>query len=394
MTIFVSRLLNRFNPPTRAVGLQRLLEPLAVRQPLVYRALVTLVALAGYLLLLLFPLIALGLLGDLSRQWQIASTWQEWLWSGLDLLIILFALALSSPLLFNRFALPRGLEVHRQNAPKLFQLVEQLRQDFKYPVLDQIILRDGFGVEVIRTPRLGLPLLYQHTLVIGLDSLLTLPPTHFKSALARRIGQLSGIHNRHVGWLASLCQTWQHYHQAFKQQRSPLARPLQWLFAIYAPFYTALAFYAVRQNELEADRYALDIANDDEIASLFSQLIVTETFLKNRFWPKITQLARRESQPEHRPYASMVQVLRRGLNREEMQQWIKDAFDTPSDVKDPTPLLQQRLENIGHHKPASPQPIKETAADTFLDPTVKQKIVDKFDQRWLAKLKHQSHTSG
>lgn len=394
MTIFVSRLLNRCNPPTRAVGLQRLLEPLAARQPLVYRALVSLFALMGYLLLLLFPLIALGLAGELSRQWQIAGTWQEWLWSGLDLLILLCALALSTPLVFNRFALPRGLEIHRQNAPKLFQLVEQLRQDFKYPVLDQIILREGFGVEVIRTPRLGLPLLHHNTLVIGLDSLLTLPPAHFKSVLARRIGQLSGIHNRHIGWLASLCQAWQHYHQAFKQQKSPLARPLQWLFAIYAPFYTALAFYAVRQNELEADRYALDIANDDEIASLFSQLIVTETFLKTRFWPKISQLARRESQPEHRPYASMVQVLRRGLNREAMQQWIKDAFDSPSDVKDPTPLLQQRLENIGHHKPTSPQPIKETAADTFLDPTVKQKIVDKFDQRWLAKLKHQSHTSG
>ncbi|MDZ7804110.1 hypothetical protein [Thiohalophilus sp.] len=387
MTIFVSRLLNRANPPSRAVGLQRRLEPLAVRQPLVYRGLVTLFALAGYLLLLLFPLIALGLLSDLPRQWQIASTWQEWLWSGLNLLIILFALALSTPLLFNRFALPKGLEIHRQNAPKLFQLVEQLRQDFKYPVLDQIILREGFGVEVIRTPRPGLPLLHQHTLVIGLDSLLTLPPAHFKSVLARRIGQLSGIHNRYVGWLTALCQTWQHYHQAFKQQKSPLARPLQWLFAIYAPFYAALAFYAVRQNELEADRYALDIANDDEIASLFSQLIVTETFLKTRFWPKITQLARRESQPEHRPYASMVQVLRRGLNRTEMQEWIKDAFNTPSDVKDPAPLLQQRLDNIGHHKPASPQPIRETAADTFLDPTVKQKIIDKFDQRWLAKLK-------
>ncbi|MFO8024237.1 hypothetical protein [Thiohalophilus sp.] len=394
MTIFVSRLLNRLNPPIRVIDLQRLLESLAARQPLVYRGLVTLVALAGYLLLLLFPLIALSLISDLPRQWQIASSWQDWLWNALDLLIILFALALSTPLLFNRIALPRGLEIHRQNAPKLFQLVEQLRQDFKYPVLDQIILRENFDVEVVRTPRHGLPLLYHHSLVIGLDSLLTLPPNHFKSVLARRIGQLSGIHNRHIGWLASLCQTWQHYHQAFKQQRSPLARPLQWLFAIYAPFYTALAFYAVRQNELEADRYALDIANDDEIASLFSQLIVTETFLTTRFWPKITQLARREGTPEHCPYAGMVQVLRRGLNREQMQQWIREAFESPSDVKNPAPSLQQRLENIGHHKPASPQPIKETAADTFLDPMVKQKIVDKFDQRWLAKLKHRSHTSG
>jgi len=387
MPISVSRMLSRFTLPANVTSLPRLLEPLATRQPVVYRGIVTLFALLGYVLLMLFPLIALVLLGELLRQWQAAISWQDWLWSGFNLLIALFAIALSIPLFLNRFAMPRGLEINRQNAPKLYQLVEQLRQDFKYPVVDQVILREGFSIETVKTPRFGLPLLHHNTLVIGLDALLTLPPTHFKSLLARRIGQLSGIDNRYVGWLASLHQTWRQYHQAFKQQKLPLALPLQFIFALYTPFYAALAFYTIRQNELEADRYALDIANDDEIASLFSQLIVTETFLKTKFWPKITQLARRKGTPEHLPYASITQVVRRGLSWEDMQRWIADAFETPSDVQDATPLLQQRLENIGHHKPALPQPLRETAADYFIDPAVTQKIIDKFDQRWLVKLK-------
>ncbi|MFP4609518.1 MAG: hypothetical protein ACLFQT_00720 [Thiohalophilus sp.] len=394
MTNAVSRLLNRFTMPVNRFSLQRLLEPLATRQPAIYRGLVTLVALAGYLLLLLFPLIALLLLRELPQQIRAASLWQEWLGSGINLLVALLAIALSIPLFRNRFARPRGLAINRQNAPKLTQQIEQLRQEFKHPVLDQIILREGFGVEVIRTPRFGLPLLYHNTLVVGLDALLTLPPSHFKSLLARRIGQLSGIHNLHIGWLAGLRQTWRQYQQGFKQQKPPLALPLQFVFALYTPFYAAVAFYAARQNELEADRYALDIANDEEIASLFSQLIVTEAFLNTRFWPKITQLARRGGTPEHLPYASMTRVLRRGLTREDMQAWIEEALAMPSDTRHSTPLLRQRLENIGHHKPASPRPLKETAADHFMDPGVMQKIIDKFDQRWLAKLKNRSQASG
>jgi Zn-dependent protease with chaperone function len=157
--------------------------------------------------------------------------------------------------------------------------------------------------------------------------------------------------------------------------------------------YTGLAFYVARQNELEADRYALDVADDEELARLFSQLIVTRNFLNSKFWPKLIQLARR-GDTEHRPYASLTRVLQRGLKREEMQSWIKTAFDTVSDHHHFAPLLRQRLENIGHDRPASPRPLQETAADHYLGTPVTQKIIGKFDQRWLAKSKNQSHASG
>lgn len=391
MAISVSRMLNRFTPSFSGNGISRLLEPLATRQPPVYLGLVTLFALLGYLLLFLFPLIALSVMGDIPDQFHVATLWQDWIWLGVSVLIVLVAIALSVPLFLNRFHPPHGLELNKDNAPKLCQLIEQLREEFKKPVVDRIILREGFSVDVIKTPRWGLPVLHINTLVIGLDALICLPPNHFKSLLARRIGQLSGTHNRFSGWLATLRQNWRHFHLAFKQQKLPLAWPMQFLFALYAPFYEALAFYAARQDELEADRYALDIANDDEIASLFSQLVMTESFLKTRFWPKITQLARRsQGQPEHLPYASMINVLRRSLTREDMQTWIKTAFDSSSNVTSITPLLRQRLENIGHHKPASPIPLKATATDIYMDPRVMQKIIQKFDQHWLARIKQRA----
>lgn len=389
MAISLPQLRQRLTPSFNiGAGLQRMLEPLAVRQPLVYRGVVALFGLLGYALLALFPLTALLILTDLPRQLQLVSQWQDGLHIAVALLVAVLTGILSVPLFRNRFALPRGMPVNQQNAPRLYREVEQLRQEFKYPVIDQILLREGFTVEIIKTPRFGLPLLYHNTLVIGLDALLSLPPGHFKSLLVRRIGQLSGLHNRLIHWLASLRSIWRLYHQAFRQQKSLLAKPLQFLFGLYAPFYAALSFYISRQDELEADRYAQEIANDEEIASLFSQLIVTETFLKTKFWPKITQLARRQGgSPEHLPYASLTPVLRRGLNREDMQEWLKNAFEITSDVRHSAPLLQQRLENIGHHKPASPRALHQTAADEYVDPAVLQKIIDKFDQLWLAKLK-------
>lgn len=364
----------------------RLLEPLATRQPAIYLGLVTLFALLGYLLLLLFPLIALFILFDLPDQVRAISQWQDGLWLAVNLGVLLLAGLASVPLFRNRFAPPQGLVMDSNNAPKLWQQVEELRQEFHNPVVDSVILREGFGIDVIRTPRFGLPALYHNTLVIGLDTLLALPPEQFKSLLARRIGQLSGIHHRYLNWLATLRDIWPRYARAFKRQPGMLSRPLQWVFGIYASLYTGLTFYVARQNELEADRYALDIANDEEMARLFSQLIVTGNFLNTKFWPKVNQLAHR-GKVEHLPYASLTRVLQRGLNREEMQSWIKHAFDTVSDHHHCAPLLRQRLENIGHDKPASPRPLQETAADHYIGTTVIQKITDKFDQRWLAKMK-------
>ncbi|MGD8407397.1 MAG: hypothetical protein PVF21_02145 [Thiohalophilus sp.] len=366
---------------------RRALDSLASRKPLVYRGLVTLFALAGYLLLALFPLIALsGLLG-LPGQLQTIQGWQDGLWFGLNVLILLIAAALSIPLFQIRFASPKGMEINPQNAPKFSQEIEQLRQDFKNPGIHSVILSEGFGVHVVSTPRFRLPLLYRNTLVIGLESLLSLPPDQFRSLLARRVGQLSGMHHRFINWLARLRRIWPLYHQAFRLLHGPLSWPLRWLFALYAPFYSALSFYVARQDELEADRYALDIANDAELAGLFSQLIITETFLKHRFWPKITQLAQRSGTPEHLPYASLTAVLRRGMSRDDIQNWIKTAFETQSDTHNPAPLLRQRLENIGHNKPTPPRALHETAADHYFDSGVMQKIIAKFDQHWLARRK-------
>ncbi len=388
MAISLSRIFNRFTPTFSGNGITRLLEPLAIRQPVIYLGLVTLFAILGYLLLLLFPLIALSMLSDIPQQFHLATRWSDWLWLGVDVLIALAAAALSIPLFLNRFQLPQGPEINRDNAPKFCQLIEELRNEFKQPVVDRIILREGFAIDVSKTPRRNFPLLHSNTLIIGFDALICLPPEHFKLLLARRVGQLSGIHNRYIGWLAFLRQSWRQFHQAFKRQKMPLVWPMQFIFAIYAPFYEASAFYAARQNELEGDRYALDIADDGQVASLFSQLVITESFLKTRFWPKITQLAKRShGQPEHLPYASMITVLRRSLTREDVQTWIKTAFDISSDPSNIRPLLRQRLENIGHHKPASPLPLKATASDKFIDPRVMEKIIQKFDQYWLAKIR-------
>lgn len=367
----------------------RLLEMLATRQPVIYLALVTLFALLGYLLLLLFPLIALVILLGLPEKFAAINHWQQAMWLAVEILFMLLAIALAIPLFFNRFTPPRGMDINQQNAPKLWEQVEQLRKEFGNPAVNAIILREGFGIEGVRTPRFGLPLLYHNSLVIGLETLLTLSPQQVKSLLARRVGQLSGIHRRYINWLSTLYQIWPQYARALKQQKGPLSWPLRGLFALYSTVYSALALNIARQNELEADRYALDVADDEQLALLFTQLIITSNFLNRKFWPKIHQLAKRagSGQPTHLPYTSLTQVMRRGWDWDETLAWIDNALETDSHFGQPTPPLRQRLENIGHHKPSTPRPLEETAANHFIDATVMKKIIDKFDQRWLARFR-------
>ena len=384
MVTAITALQERLSKPLRKPSLVGLLAPLAKRSMPIYLGLVILFALAGYLLLAFFPLLAFNLLLSLGDSFSAANSLLDWAGFAVRVLLMVIATALSYPLLKLRFQLPQGMELNAENAAKLCDLIEELKQEYKQPVIEQVLLRPGFAITSVKTPRFGLPFLSTNSLLIGISALQCLPPLHFKAMLARHIGLLSGIHSHVSSWLYYHSMIWLQYRDSFKQQPHLLAKPLYIVFAIYAPLFEVISFFARRHAELQADRYALDVTNDSDMAEIFSQLIITENFINQKFWPKIHQLTRRnKGQPAHLPYASMAKVLRNGLNKDDLQSWLKQAFETTTNHDEPTPLLMQRLQNIAHDKPASPRPLKETAAEHYLDVVILEKIIQKFDQRWL-----------
>ncbi len=383
MAVDSHQLSSRLANALQWLNLRRLLQPLVTRFPVMANILALLGALPGLLLLFGLPLLALWLLLGLPQQITTAATIKDWSLLAASVVIVLLGAFITWFTLRTPLKPPHGLPVDHAIAPGLLDLIDELENHYGRATVHRIVLRSNFDIQLHRIPRYGWPILTNNTLTIGLPLLLSLPPAHFRALLARRIGQASGKHNRLSGWFYQLADIWRTYADSYTQQASPWLKLLGGFYKVYSPFYRKLAFFAMRQDELEADRYAQELVNDRDLAGVMSQEIITRAFLEQRYWPKIKQLMRRPDTSGYAPYRQMPQVVQKSLTADEARNWLMAAINTPDNLTETMPPLKTRLENIGHNKPGAPTPLTEVAASGLLSPQVLPKILDKFDQRWL-----------
>jgi len=364
-----------------------------MRFPAMASVLALLGALPGLLLLFGMPLLALILLLQLPQQVSTAVTIMDWSLVAISVVTILLGSAITWFILRTPLQPPHGLPLDHSIAPGLLELIDELENNYGRASVHRVVLRSDFDIQLIRTPRYGLPLLTTNTLTIGLPMLLSLPPSHFKALLARRIGQASGKHNRLTGWFYQLAAIWGTYRDSYARQASPALKLLGSFFKLYLPVYRKLAFFAMRQDELEADRYALELVNDRDLAGVMSQEIITRAFLEQKYWPKIKQLVRRGDTSRYAPYRQMPQVVQKSLSADEARNWLMAAINSPDNLTETTPPLKSRLENIGQKKTGAPVPLTEVAASAYIAPGSLTGIVEKFDQRWLKRQQQASQRS-
>ena len=383
MAVEFHQLSSRLVNPLRWLNINRMLFPLVSRVPAMASILAMLAALPGFLLLFGVPLTAFLLLLQLPQQIAAVTTVVDWALVAASILTILFGGLVSWVIVRTPLKSPHGLPLDHTNAPGLLDLIDELENSYGRACVHRVVLRSDFDIQLIRTPRHGLPVWTTNTLMIGLPLLLSLPPSHFKALLARRIGQASGKHNRLSGWFYQLAAIWRTYHDSYARQTSSILRLLGSFFKFYLPVYRKLAFFAMRQDELEADRYALELVNDRDMAGVMSQEIITRVFLQQKYWPKIKQLVRRGDTTRYAPYCQMPQVVQKSLTVDDARSWLMAAITSPDNLREIMPPLKSRLENIGHKKTGAPIPLTEVAASEYIAPRALTSIVDKFDQRWL-----------
>jgi hypothetical protein len=390
MAVEFLQLSSRLTNPLRWLNIKRLLQPLVTRLPTVANILAMLAALPGFILLFGLPLTAIILLLQLSQQLATATTIMDWALIAFSVVTILICGVITWLILRTPLKPPHGLPLDHTIAPGLLDLIDELENSYGRASVHRVVLRSDFDIQLIRTPRFGFPLWTTNTLTIGLPMLLSLPPSHFKALLARRIGQASGKHNRLSGWFYQLAAIWRSYRDSYARQASPVLMLLGGFFKFYLPFYRKLAFFALRRDELEADRYALELVNDRDMAEIMSQEIITRAFLEKKYWPKIKQLVRRGDTARYTPYRQMPKVVQKSLTADDARSWLMAAINNPDNLTETMPPLKSRLENIGHNKTGAPTPLTGVAAAEYIAPQALTRIVDKFDQRWLKRQQQQA----
>lgn len=356
------------------------LESLLTAHPRIYLASLTPLALFGYLLLLFFPLSSVVLIGHIVSSWSLQTSLSMNTEALIQLLAATAAIAFSIPLFRLHFTSAQGSPLDRNDIPELDKSIAELCQTYRINNFDEILLDESLSIQVVSRSKLAWPFKSKHTLIIGLPVLLSYSPAQFHAMLATRIGQASGRDHFLLLWLNSMNTTWQQYSHALTQG-SLLALPLASLLRIYSRLVNAYAQFAQQLYELAADRYALDVTNDQDMAELFSQTIINQKFLQEKYWPKIAQLAQRKSSNNYLPYTNMSKVLRNGLLADDIKFWLKAALQNPDcTLREPT--LIKRLLNIGYEKPRPPRRLQQCAGSHYLSKAILKQSIDEFDQRW------------
>jgi Zn-dependent protease with chaperone function len=286
--------------------------------------------------------------------------------------------------LWVRLPTPEGVRLTRRDAPDLFGVLRELRDELRAPRLHGVWVDGSFNASVAQTPRLGIIGPYRNTLVVGLPLLQGLLPEELRAVLAHELGHVSRRHGRTTAWVYRLRETWDAvlaHLEAAGHWGVVLFRPfLRW----YVPRFEHASLALARAHEFEADRASVLCAGVETTASALARTAVGGAFLFERFWPELWEQAELDTALP-RPYALLGSPLRGAGEHEDAERWLAEALVADPGPESTHPPLRARLAALALEPTrVRPRPAKVSvsAATAFLGPELLASLVETLDERW------------
>ncbi|HSD38461.1 MAG TPA: M48 family metallopeptidase [Rhodocyclaceae bacterium] len=344
--------------------------------PAAYRRRTAALAALGYLYV--FGLLAVGLGGVL---FGISMATSHHSFVGAKLVFISGALSfLVARALWVRFDRPQGLKLKPEQAPKLFELVEKVRQKCGGPKLHEVLLVDDINAAICQTPRLGLFGWYRNSLIIGLPMMQVLSVPQFSAVLAHEFGHLVGAHGKIGAWVYRLRATWGRILESFDERDSVIDKVASVFLRWYIPYFQAYSFVLARQQEFDADRMSAKVAGAHNAADALVTVNLQARFLDESYWPKIWSAVDHAPQPPLMPFSGMSTAIKLGAEGNQSADWLAEALRERTDTHDTHPSLRERLEAF-EHKPKLPEAPNASAAQVLLQGSLPD-LINRFDKDW------------
>ena len=371
---------------TRMVGR---LEEFAGREPKKYAMRVGLLAALGYAYVLLVLAVVAALLYMLA--------WLAFLGGRFNTLVlkvgwVLLMLAwVVLRALWVKMPAPQGIPLARAQAPKLFELADELTAKLEAPRVHVLQVDGEFNASLAQVPRLGPFGWHRNYLTLGLPLMQALTPEQFRAVLAHELGHLSGNHGRFGSWVYRVRQTW-------VQLLVRLEREERWgAFAFtkfvnwFAPYFNAYSFVLARRHEYEADRASARVAGERGAAAALAAVNVKGAYLSEEYWPEIFRRADEQREPTVGAFAGMWPALRGGLAGEQARNLLRFSLARETGYEDTHPALADRLAALGL-KPEESEALadevaaagggSETAAEFYLG-ELRGELSRRLDEEWV-----------
>jgi len=370
------------NQPDMDALIQRL-EREATLTPVTYRRKLGALALLGYGYV--FGILVLLVSGLASLVWFAA--FKPWvlialkkLWWAIGLLIYVVVRAM-----WVTLDPPSGRRVTREEYPRLFGIIEQLRRKAQAPHLSEVLITDDLNAGVVQHTRFGIFGGVRNYLLLGLPLMQALSPQELQAVVAHEFGHLSRAHGRFGAWIYRLRLGWMRLLHALEQQQHFGTQLFTRFFGWYAPLFNAYSFVQARQQEYEADRISAAAVGAKPAASALLRVHAQEDFMQKEFWPAVFQRTQKEPAPVVSPFAMLGPALKEASVPKAAPAWFVQSLANRTDHADTHPCLADRLKALGV-QPEIPEPLQSSAADEYLGKQGLERLLGELDASWRSKV--------
>lgn len=241
---------------------------------------------------------------------------------------------------------PTGQEITREQAPRLFTVLDELRAALDCRPFHKVLVIGDMNAAVVQIPRLGIFGWHTNYLLLGLPLMQSLAPDEFKAVLAHEFAHSSQGHGRFGNWLYRVRRTWQQVFEQMARQRTRFGSVLYKFINWFWPVFNGHAFVLARANEYEADACSVRLVGADVAASALMRLPVNDTLLNEKFWPDIFKRIKDEKEPPTDVIFSQAAALKNGLAADEAEKRLRQSFLMETNNSDTHPSLKDRLRAI------------------------------------------------
>lgn len=351
------------------------LEAQARRNPRGYHVRVLLLALLGiaYVAAILLLITAL-LIGSLASALVVKAL-------ALEMMVVAgFFLWMMAKALWVKIPPPEGMQVMPFQAPKLFSMIADLREQLGVLPFHAVLVTEDFSTDVVQVPYLGIFGWHHNYLLIGLPLMKALTVEQARAVLAHEFGHFAKGRGRASNWIYQQRLCWIQLLDVLEMNRDKggfLFKPfLNW----FAPYFNAYSFPLARAIEYEADATSVRLTSSRAAAEALTSVSIVGSYLNESFWPQLHKQADELPRPHFSPYSSMGHDVAASLDSNLIEAWLEDALARRTTSDDTHPALADRLTAIGETPRLSP-PVSGWAADRLLGSALAS-ISEAFDRRW------------
>jgi len=327
------------------------LEQESAAAPGQYRVKVALLALLGFgILAVVLATIGFGLVALVGIAAALAFTGSAALILLLKLGKLLFLLAIplwftlksAVQALFVRFPAPGGREITREQAPALFDALDDMRRKMSGPRFHHVLVVNDMNAAVVQRPAFGLVGWPRNYLLLGLPLLECLAPDEAMAVVAHEYGHLAGSHGRFSAFIYRLRHTWATLQAHLEHFQGWLAKLVVPMVRWYAPYFNAYTYVLARADEYHADAAAAQLVGARSAAYALKRVNLAAPHYQEFLHATYRRVGDEPAPPQDRMHA-WASLAHAGAAEENRTRWLDEALDREGDVTDTHPTLRARL---------------------------------------------------